>query len=137
MLIDKINQLTEQSKGIWGIVIEDLYGDERWELNGDELFYAASVIKVPIMVAVFSAVERDEISLTAEIILKEDDFVGGSGVIQHLTPGTALSICDIVMLMIIQSDNTATNILIDLVGVEPIVQTMKEAGMEKSTFTIN
>ncbi|MFJ5772006.1 serine hydrolase [Psychrobacillus sp. NPDC093180] len=134
MLIDKINQLIEQSKGIWGIVIEDLDGGERWKLNGDELFYAASVIKVPIMVAVFSAVERGEISLTDEIILKEDDFVGGSGVIQHLTPGTALSICDIVMLMIIQSDNTATNILIDLVGVEPIVQTMKEAGMEKSTF---
>ncbi|TQR08626.1 serine hydrolase [Psychrobacillus lasiicapitis] len=134
ILVNKIRSLTEQSAGTWGIVLEDLDRGAKWISNGDELFYAASVIKVPIMVAVFSAVERGEISLTDELILKEDDFVGGSGVLQHLTPGTSLSICDIVMLMIIQSDNTATNILIDLVGVEHIVQTMKEAGMEKSTF---
>lgn len=133
-LVNKIRNLTEQSKGTWGIVLEDLHAGEKWELNEDELFYAASVIKVPIMTAVFSAAERAELALTDQIILKEEDFVGGSGVLQHLTPGTSFSIYDIVMLMIIQSDNTATNILIDQVGVEYIVQTMKEVGMEKSTF---
>lgn len=133
-LVNKIRSLTEQSSGTWGIVLEDLDTGEKWVSNGDELFYAASVIKVPIMAAVFSAVERAELTLTDPIILKEEDFVGGSGVLQHLTPGTSLSIKDVVMLMIIQSDNTATNILIDQVGREHIVQTMEEAGMEKSTF---
>lgn len=133
-LVNKIQNLTEQSVGTWGITLEDLDTGEKWVSNEHELFYAASVIKVPIMAAVFSAAERAELALTVQIILKEEDFVGGSGVLQHLTPGTSLSICDIVMLMIIQSDNTATNILIDQVGVEPIVQTMKEVGMEKSTF---
>lgn len=133
-LVNNIRSLTEQSSGTWGIVLEDLDTGEKWVSNGDELFYAASVIKVPIMAAVFSAVERAELTLTDPIILKEEDFVGGSGVLQHLTPGTSLSIKDIVMLMIIQSDNTATNILIDQVGREHIVQTMEEAGMEKSTF---
>lgn len=133
-LVNKIRSLTEQSSGTWGIVLEDLDTGEKWVSNGDELFYAASVIKVPIMAAVFSAVERVEFALTDPLILKEEDFVGGSGVLQHLAPGTSLSIKDIVMLMIIQSDNTATNILIDQVGVEQIVQTMEEAGMEKSTF---
>lgn len=133
-LVSKIQELIGQSEGTWGIVLEDLDVDEKWELNGDELFYAASVIKVPIMAAVFSAAESGELALTDQIILKKDDIVGGSGVLQHLTPGTSLSILDIMMLMIIQSDNTATNILIDKVGVEHIVQTMKKVGMEKSTF---
>ncbi|TQR20108.1 serine hydrolase [Psychrobacillus vulpis] len=133
-LISKIQDLIGQSEGIWGIVLEDLDLGEKWELNGEELFYAASVIKVPVMATIFSAVERGELTLTDQILLKEKDFVGGSGVLQHFTPGTSLPIQDIIMLMIIQSDNTATNILIDLVGVENIVRTMNEAGMEKSTF---
>lgn len=134
ILSSRILDIIGQSRGAWGIVIEDLDLGEKWVWNEDELFYAASVIKVPIMAAVFSAVESEKLALTDQIILKEEDFVGGSGVLQHLTPGTSLSIYDIVMLMIIQSDNTATNILIDQVGVEHIVQTMKEVGMEKSTF---
>ncbi|MFJ8064369.1 serine hydrolase [Psychrobacillus sp. NPDC096426] len=133
-LSNKIRDLIGQSRGTWGVVLEDLDSGEKWVLNEHELFYAASVIKVPIMAAVFSAAERGELALTDQIILKEKDFVGGSGVLQHLTAGTSLSIQDLVMLMIIQSDNTATNILIDQVGVEHIVQTMKEVGMEKSTF---
>ncbi|TQR10349.1 serine hydrolase [Psychrobacillus soli] len=133
-LVNKIRNLTKQSVGTWGIVLEDLDLGEKWVWNEDELFYAASVIKVPIMAAVFSAVERAELALTDQIIIKEEDLVGGSGVLQHLTPGTSLSIQDTVMLMIIQSDNTATNVLIDQVGVEYIVQTMKAVGMEKSTF---
>lgn len=134
LLVNNIQDLVEESEGTWGIVLEDLDLREKWEMNGDELFYAASVIKVPIMASIFSAVEREELALTDQIILKKEDFVGGSGVLQHLTPETSLSIQDIIMLMIIQSDNTATNILIDLVGVEKIVQGMKEVGMEKSTF---
>ncbi|MEI4771255.1 serine hydrolase [Psychrobacillus sp. FJAT-51614] len=133
-LVSKIHDMIGQSKGIWAIVLEDLNFGEKWELNGDELFYAASVIKVPIMAAVFNAVERGEFSLSDQIVLKEEDYVGGSGVLQHFTTGTALSIQDIIMLMIIQSDNTATNILIDLVGFDSVVQSMNEVGMEKSTF---
>ncbi|MFF2754574.1 serine hydrolase [Psychrobacillus sp. NPDC058041] len=133
-LVNRILELIGQSEGTWGIVLEDLDLGERWELNGEDLFYAASVIKVPIMATIFNTSEHGETALTDLIVLKQDDLVGGSGVLQHLTPGTALSIKDIIMLMIIQSDNTATNILIDLVGVDNIVHTMKEIGMEKSTF---
>ncbi|WP_391205815.1 serine hydrolase [Psychrobacillus sp. L4] len=133
-LVDSILELVEQTNGTWGIVLEDLDLGEKWVLNGDELFYAASVIKVPIMAAVFAATEVGKLAITDQFVLKSEDFVLGSGVLQHLTPGTTLSLKDIITLMIIQSDNTATNILIDLVGVDNIVRTMKEEGMEKSTF---
>ncbi|MFJ7828101.1 serine hydrolase [Psychrobacillus sp. NPDC096623] len=133
-LVSRVQQLIATSKGTWGIVLQDLNSGERWEYNEQELFYAASVIKVPIMASVYSAVERGDLVLTDLIVLDEKDYVGGSGVLQHFTPGSSLPLQDIIMLMIIQSDNTATNLLIDLVGVENIQQTMKEAGMEYSTF---
>lgn len=133
-LVSRIEKLIVPSKGTWGIVLEDLNSGEKWEHNEQELFYAASVIKLPIMASVYSAVERGDLALTDLIILDEQDYVGGSGVIQHFTPGSSLPLKDIIMLMIIQSDNTATNLLIDLVGVESIQNTMKEVGMVSSTF---
>ncbi len=133
-LATTIQGLIEEAEGTWGIVLEDLDSLDKWVWNGDELFYAASVIKVPIMAAVFSSVQEGQLNLSDPIVLKKEDFVGGSGVLQHLTPGTSLTLYDIITLMIIQSDNTATNMLIDLVGVEKIQRMMREAGMEKSTF---
>ena len=133
-LVSKVQQLIAPSKGTWGIVLEDINSGEKWQHNEQELFYAASVIKVPIMASVYRAIELGELALTDLISLDEKDYVGGSGVLQHFTPGSSLPLRDIIMLMIIQSDNTATNLLIDLVGVESIQNTMKEAGMVYSTF---
>lgn len=134
VLVTRINEMMKPSKGTWAIVLEDLMTGEKWELNKEELFYAASVIKVPIMAAVFAAEERGQLSLDDPFVLRKEDLVGGSGVLQHLTQGITLPVRDLVMLMIIQSDNSATNMLIDLVGKEAIVTFMKEAGMEYSTF---
>lgn len=133
-LVRKVQELIAPSKGTWGVVLEDLNSGQKWEYNEQELFYAASVIKVPIMASVYSSVERGDLALTDLVVLNKEDYVGGSGVLQHFTPGSSLPLQDIIMLMIIQSDNTATNLLIDLVGVEDIRSSMKEAGMVYSTF---
>ena len=133
-LTKAIQKIVDQTDGTWSIVLEDMDSNDKWGWNVDDLFYAASVIKVPIMVAVFLAAQEERLNLRDVVVLKKEDFVGGSGVLQHLTPGTSLTIYDIMTLMIIQSDNTATNILIDLVGSEMIQRVMKEVGMEKSTF---
>lgn len=133
-LTERITQITEDAGGTWGISLQDLGTGESWELNGHELFYSASVIKIPIMIAVFAASHRNEISLSDRLTVKLEDMVGGSGVLQHMTPGIQLSITDLMTLMIIQSDNTATNMLIDLVGTEAIQHTMKDIGLVKSKF---
>ncbi|WP_197025062.1 serine hydrolase [Paucisalibacillus sp. EB02] len=133
-LSERISQITEDASGTWGISLHDLDTDEKWELNAHELFYSASVIKIPIMITVFASSHRNQFSLSNCLTLKREDLVGGSGVLQHMTPGTQISIYDLIMLMIIQSDNTATNMLIDLVGTEAIQQTMKNIGLEKSNF---
>lgn len=133
-LSQRLEQLVEEARGTWGIVIEDIDHQKSWSMNGDESFYAASVIKLPIMAAVFAVAERGELRLGDYLTLKREDIVGGSGVLQHLSPGIKLPIQDLLTLMIIQSDNTATNILIDLVGVEQIQQTMLDLGMSHSSF---
>ncbi|MUK89666.1 serine hydrolase [Ornithinibacillus sp. L9] len=133
-LAEKISQKIEQVGGTWGIALEDLDTGEVWLRNSDETFYAASIIKVPIMIAVFHAHEYEGLSLSETIKLRSEDIVGGCGVLQHLTPGIELSLHDLTTLMIIQSDNTATNMLIDVLGKEQIQQVMKDYGLNKSEF---
>ncbi|MFC4618777.1 serine hydrolase [Camelliibacillus cellulosilyticus] len=133
-LKQQVNDFIREAGGTWGISLIDLDHDQSWAMNGDERFTAASVIKVPIMAAVFAGAHRGDFRLTDLIELKRDDQVDGSGVLQHMTPGIKLPIYDYIYLMIIQSDNTATNILIDLVGVEAVQSAMRELGMTKSVF---
>src|SRR5699024_286907 len=90
--------------------------------NQDDTFYAASIIKIPIMVAAFAAFEQGKFRLSDPLTLKREDIVGGSGVLQHLSPGISLSLYDLIVLMIIQSDNTATNMLNELM----IIQVQRE-----------
>lgn len=133
-LINKIEAITDKAGGTWGITLEDLDTHETWASNGEEVFYAASVIKLPILIAAFTAFEQRELSLDDTVALKREDLVGGSGVLQHMTPGTHFTVYDLLTLMIIQSDNTATNMVIDLVGKEKIQETMEKLGLEKSKF---
>lgn len=132
-LIKEIQAFMNTTGGTWGIYLEDLDKNETWSWNENEVFYAASIIKVPIMAAVFSAFDEGLFKLSDTIVLKREDLVEG-GVLQHLTPGIRLTIYDYLTLMIIQSDNTATNVLIDLVGVKKIQEMIAEIGMKNSCF---
>ncbi|HEX5565288.1 MAG TPA: serine hydrolase, partial [Sporosarcina sp.] len=116
----------------WSVAVEDVNDGVSFSLNGNESFYAASIIKVPIMAAVFAAAEEGSIRLGDRLPLRRDDIVGGSGVLQFMSPGIELPIHDLLTLMIIQSDNTATNMLIDLIGMDKIQAVMGELGMEQS-----
>jgi len=131
-LREKIEARLKNAKGTWSIALEDLNDGASFSLHGDELFYAASIIKVPIMVAVFAAAEEGDVRLGDRLTLRKDDMVGGSGVLQFMSPRIELPIYDLVTLMIIQSDNTATNMLIDLIGMEKIQAVMNGLGMERS-----
>jgi beta-lactamase class A len=131
-LQEKIEARLKNAKGTWSVALEDLNDGASLSLNGDELFYAASIIKVPIMAAGFAAAEEGVVRLGDRLPLRRDDIVDGSGVLQFMSPGIKLPIYDLVTLMIIQSDNTATNMLIDLIGMEKIQAIMNGLGMERS-----
>ena len=81
---------------------------------------SASMIKVFILAAVMEKVQNGEISLDEPIILKSSDKVGGAGILAGYASGTEFSLREILRLMITESDNTATNIVIDRVGMSAI-----------------
>lgn len=133
-LQEKIESMMTEIQGHWAVAIHDLNTNESFALNEHDQFKAQSMIKVPIMAAVFAAYEQKQLSLSDKVPLRREDIVGGAGVLPHLTVGLELPIYDLITLMIIQSDNTATNMLVDIVGFEAIQTIMEQAGMKDSCF---
>ena len=107
---------------------------ERFSHNGKRRFVAASTVKIPIMIELFRQVEAGEQSLMAEHVLRAEDKTTGSGVLGNLHDGLALTIGDLAYLMMSISDNAATNILIDRVGIDRVNDTMRGLGMLTSTL---
>src|SRR5690625_1561981 len=133
-LKQRFELLIKEASGDWAIVFDDLDKNERLDINGQNPFYAASVIKLPIMATAFSMADQGLLKLSDKIEVKKEDVVGGAGVLQHLSTGMKLSLHDLLLLMIIQSDNTATNIVIEKVGRKQIQDSMKQIGMVHSSF---
>ncbi|MCM8792720.1 MAG: class A beta-lactamase-related serine hydrolase, partial [Candidatus Omnitrophica bacterium] len=102
----------------YSVFIKDLNTNYKISLNEDVVFPSASLIKIPIMGCVFCADRDNIIRLNDKIVIKDTDKTEGSGILKNLPSGTTLDIEDLIHLMISQSDNTATNILIDLLGFE-------------------
>ena len=135
----RLGEIIAGAEGTWGVVVEELGQASGQRLHfshmDDERFIAESVIKVPIMAAVYEAADNGQFSVSDQLTLRKEDLVGGSGFLYTLSPGLKLTIRDLITMMIIQSDNTATNMLIDLVGKEQIEQTMRNLGMNQSRYS--
>lgn len=112
----KLSDLANEYRGIIGIYAKDLKSGEIISVNGDSLFPTASVIKLPILVEFFNRVKNNEIDPENYIIIPESTKVGGAGVIQFFNGDTRIKLIDAATLMIILSDNTATNAIIDQFG---------------------
>lgn len=128
LLTDKINNF----QGIIAAGFKDLLSCDEFYYNEAEIFPAASIIKIPVMIEFFRQVERKKLSVEEKIILREGDKTGGAGVLFELHNGVELTLLDLVKLMIVISDNTATNILLDYTGFDGVNNLMKEAGMKSS-----
>ena len=97
--------------GTVGFYAEDLTTGEQLSYNADETFFTASTFKVPLLVGLFREIESGNIELLERVKLNEDMKVAGSGVLKEMVSGIELTIHDLAMLMIIVSDNTATDII--------------------------
>jgi beta-lactamase class A len=131
--VETLIQTAEESGGTVGVSLAASSG-ERFAHRGDRRFRAASTVKVPVMVELFRQVERGEQSLTERHALRDEDRTPGSGVLLHLHTGVEVTVADLLYLMISISDNTATNLLIERVGMDNVNRTMRELGMGQSTL---
>ena len=99
--------------GIW---VKHLGTGEEASVRGDEAFNSASVIKIPILVLAFQMADKGSLSLAERITINAQDFRGGSGIFRYNDPGLQPTLRDVLLQMIITSDNTATDIALGKVG---------------------
>jgi len=134
MLENKIKEQIKDLDGICSIIIHELKTDEKIFINEDKVLPSASIIKYWILWKLYSKAYQGKVDLNLEIPLKEEDKVGGFGVIQHLHPNLNLNLRDYATLMMIQSDNTATNVLIDYLGMDAINDEIKALNMKDTSL---
>jgi beta-lactamase class A len=119
-----------------GVAIKHLESGEELYLNGDINFPMASVFKIPIFVEVMAQVKDGKLSLEEEIRIQKPDQHMGSGMLSDLdAPGIALSIRNLINLMMFISDNSATDILLTRVGAENVNARMRQLGI--TDITVN
>lgn len=118
-----------------GLVIEDFRMKSRIVYNENKSFPSASLVKVPIMLACFYADEKKKINLKDSLILKSAQKVSGSGILKEIPGGTSLTVEELVDLMITQSDNTACNMLIDLLGFDYINNFFQSLGLKDTNLS--
>ncbi len=126
----KIQSLFDCSGVDVGFFARHLGSNATISRNPDALFPTASVFKVPVMAEVFHQAELGAFKLTDRIVLEDRHRTLSSGVIQTLSAGLAPTIRDLCVLMTIISDNTATEILLERIGIENVNRFMRSLGLD-------
>lgn len=113
----KLQTLVQQSPGFApGLFLIDLDNFNYLDITGSIAFPAASMIKVPILIAFFQDVDAGKIRLDEKLTMRKEIIAQGSGEMQYLQPGTQFTALETATQMIIVSDNTATNMVINRLG---------------------
>ncbi len=113
--------------GFMGIYADDFHGNVI-SVGADEKFETASTIKVYVLASLFDQIEKGNASLEDMLTYKKEHVIDGSGVLCSLDVGTELRVKDVATLMIIVSDNIATNMIIDYLGLETINACIRRLG---------
>ncbi len=125
----RLKPLIQRHKGQVGAAIKNLRTGESFTWRADEPMPTASLIKLAVMVEVYRQVEKKRIDLDDRLRLDEKDKVPGSGVLRlYFSKGTRLPLRDAVRLMMAVSDNTATNLVLDHIGLKATNTTMQRLG---------
>jgi beta-lactamase class A len=125
-----VNEVDRNLDGVLGLAILDLSTGQKYLLHADEVMPTASSIKIAILAELYRQAQQGKLKLTDFYTLQQSDLVGGSGITSVLTPGmTRLTLRDVAGLMISVSDNSATNVIIDRVGMENVNVLLDSLGL--------
>ncbi len=115
-------------RGVCGAAAINLATGEKILVNADRRFPTASTIKIAVMIEAYAQAAEGRLSLDAPIVLREADKVGGSGVLNGLHDGLSVTFRDAIHLMIVVSDNTATNLLVTRLGTARVDDRLESLG---------
>src|SRR5258708_7303594 len=125
----RLAPLAKAHQGKVAIAVKHLNTGETYLLNADEPMPTASLIKFPVMIEVYQQVADGQIKFTDTVTLRSEDKVPGSGVLtNNFSDGVTFPLRDAMCLMISVSDNTATNLVLDKIGIGATAKRMEEWG---------
>lgn len=127
----EIKRYLESRIGQYSFYFEDLDGGYIYGFNENVKMTSAGCMKLPIAIALFKEVENDKISLDTKLNICRDDKVFGTGIIHEFCERD-YTVLELVIAMLIQSDNTAANKIIDVLGIERINEIIKDMGLSNT-----
>jgi beta-lactamase class A len=129
-LESRIEQVDQHLDGVMGIAIEDLTSGDHYFLHGDEVFAQASSIKIAVLANLYFEAQQGKLKLTDLYTVQASDLVPDSDIMNGLTPGiTRITLRDLATMMVAVSDNAATNVLIDRVGMQNVNAMLDSLGL--------
>lgn len=137
-LRERLEQIAANLDGTLGLAVRVLKTGEEFRINDQELFPLASVFKVPLLVELFRQMEQGKFNLETRLPLRVADQSPGSGVLKEFRPGAELTVWDLAVLMIIVSDNTATDMLYAQIdGANTITAAMQALGLRNTAVSFD
>jgi beta-lactamase class A len=125
-----IHDVDDHLDGVMGVAIEDLKTGDQFFLHENEVFAQASSIKITVLANLYLQAERGKLKLTDLYTVQSSDLVADSDIMGGLTPGvTRITLRDLATMMVAVSDNSATNVLIDRVGMENVNAMLDSLGL--------
>jgi beta-lactamase class A len=130
----QVQDTDKKLDGVMGVSIMDLSSGQTMLLHGDEVFAQASSIKIAVLAELYRQAAQGKLKLTELYTVRKSDMVQDGDIYNGLTPGvTQVTLRDLATMMIAVSDNSATNVLIDRVGMENVNAMLRGLGL-KSTL---
>jgi beta-lactamase class A len=125
-----IHEIDEHLDGVMGVAIDDLATGDQFFLHENEVFAQASSIKIAVLAELYRQAQQGKLKLTDLYTVQASDLVADSNIMGGLTPGvTRVTLRDLATMMIAVSDNSATNVLIDRVGMENVNAMLDSLGL--------
>jgi len=116
-----INEVDRNLDGVLGVAILDLDNGRKFQLHAEEVFPQASSIKIAVLAELYRQAQAGKLKLTDLYTVQSSDLVADSDIMGGLTPGvTRITLRDLATMMVAVSDNSATNVLIDRVGMDNV-----------------
>jgi len=125
----QLERIAAASSGVLGIYARTLGPQAAISLRADEIFPTASISKLVVLLTLYRRAEREPALLDRIVVLRRSDFVPGSEVLDGYAIGSSITVRRLAAAMIEQSDNSASNVLIDLLGFATLQRTIAAVGM--------
>lgn len=129
-LQEELREVDRHLDGVLGLAVKDLTSKDEFFIHADEVMPQASSIKTAVLANLYLQVQQGRLKLSDEYVVRKEDLVPGSDIMLGLTPGvTRLTLRDLATMMVAVSDNSATNVLIDRVGMENVNSMLAALGL--------